>query len=128
MANHEPPPLQRKRVPLQIGRLSIYFSKESVGTPTDSGEKTPPFRPISLFFTKFHYFSLFFTILGSEFGVTKNCQNSFKTTENTENTERAATPQDSQKDLTLQTLGDALLRSPGGQLLDVGCWMLVEKS
>ena len=31
-------------------------------------------------------------------------------------------------DLTLQTLGDALLRSPGGQLLDVGCWMLVEKS
>ena len=41
-------------------------------------------------------------------------------------------------DLTLQTLGDALLRSPGGQLLDVGVpsgfavgafgWMLVEKS
>lgn len=62
MANHEPPPLQRKRVPPQIGRLSIYFSKESVGTPTDSGEKTPPFRPISLFFTKFHYFSLFWVL------------------------------------------------------------------
>ena len=29
-------------------------------------------------------------------------------------------------DLTLQTLGDALLRGPGGQLLDVGYWMLVE--